>query len=467
MLRKILQIKILVSLMILLPGAVMAFDSRDYEVRIWNGFDVIGNFMAFDEGYNGGSSIAVGDLGDDGVAEVIIGAGQGTPPEVKIFRLDGSHVFTFYAYAPSYGQGINVAVCDTNGDGENEIVTGTQFGGGPHVRVFDSYGNDLSDGGWFAYNKFFRGGVNIACGDWDADGRDEIVTAAGPSGGPHIRVFDGLGNIETEFFAFPAEQLSGVSVAIGQLDDDPEEEIIASQFSSGDPLVRVFDEGEAGWYKASEWFPYMKDYQGGVSVAAGDFDEDGLEEVLTMTNGGGGPHVRLFDKYGLPKDEFFAYENDYRGGIRIALGDVNGGGEEIFTIPTARLVSGPIGQDKFIDIDITKQRLTAYEWGIPVKTFPVSSGTWKYPTPIGKTEVMSKILWHDYVWSYGQDHPDNYNLPDVKYNLRIFSHIYIHYAYWHNNFGYRMSHGCVNVNLENSEWIYNWAEVGTPVETHY
>jgi hypothetical protein len=360
-----------------------------------------------------------------------------------------------------------VAVCDLDGDGKKEVVTGTQFGGGPHIRVFDNYGNDLADGGWFAYNKFFRGGVNIACGDWDADGRDEIVTGAGPSGGPHVRVFDGLGNIETEFFAFAAEQLSGVSVAIGQLDGDPEEEIIASQFSSGDPLVRVFEKEGFGWYKSSEWQAYMTEYKGGVSVAAGDFDDDGLDEVVTMINGGGGPHVRFFDKYGHPKDEFFAYEDDYRGGIRIAMADVNGGGDEIFTIPTSRLVSGPVGQPKFIDVDVSKQRLTAYEWGIPVKVFPVSTGTWKFPTPIGKTEVRYKKLWVDYIWSYGPDHPDNYNLPNVKYNLNIFPHIYIHYAYWHNNFGYRMSHGCVNANFENAEWVYNWAEVGTAVETHY
>jgi len=448
-------------------SVVLAVDSRDYEVRVFNGFEIIGNFMAFDEGYNGGSSIAVADLGDDGVPEIIIGTGQGKPPEVKIFRQDGSLAFTFYAYAPSYGQGINVAACDITGDGKNEIITGTQFGGGPHVRIFDGNGNDLADGGWFAYNKFFRGGVNVACGDWDADGQNEIITAAGPSGGPHVRIFDRWGTIESEFFAFPAEQKSGVSVATGQLDDDPQEEIIVSQYSSGDPMVRVYKSTSGFWYKASEWYAYTEYYKGGVSVASGDFDNDGLDEVVTSVNGGGGPHVRFFNIRGEVEDEFFAYEGDYRGGVRIAMADVNGGAEDIFTVPTHRLVTGPIGQAKFIDIDITKQRLTAYEWGIPVKIFPVSTGLWRFPTPIGKTQVNFKELWKDYRWTYGPNHPDNYNLPGVKYNLNIFPHIFIHYAYWHNNFGYRMSHGCVNMRFNDVEWVYNWADVGTPVETHY
>jgi len=451
----------------LLSLPVLAVDSRDYEVRIYNGFDIIGNFMAFDTGYNGGASIDAGDLGTDGVPEVVVGSGQGKPPEVKIFQHDGTLVFTFFAYHPSYGQGINVAVCDLYGDGTNEIVTGTQFGGGPHVRVFDANGNDLVDGGWFAYNKFFRGGVNVACGDWDADGKDEIVTAAGPSGGPHVRIFDGYGTIEAEFFAFEGEYKSGVGVAMGQLDDDPAEEVIVSQYSSGDPMVRVFKNQDDYWYKHSEWLAYMQAYQGGVSVATGDFDGDGTDEVLTTVNGGGGPHVRLFNDKGKLKDEFFAYEGDYRGGVRVALADVNGGGEDIFAIPTHRLVSGPMGQEKFIDVDITKQRLTAYEWGIPVKVFPVSTGTWRFPTPIGKTQVGFKELWKDYRWSYGENHPDNYNLPGVKYNLQVFPHIYIHYAYWHNNFGYRMSHGCINMAYNDVEWVYNWADVGTAVETHY
>jgi lipoprotein-anchoring transpeptidase ErfK/SrfK len=77
---------------------------------------------------------------------------------------------------------------------------------------------------------------------------------------------------------------------------------------------------------------------------------------------------------------------------------------------------------------------------------------------------MAKLLWHDYVWSYGPNNPNNYNIPNVKYNLRFRNHYYIHSAYWHNNFGNRMSHGCVNAPYDGAEWAYNWAEVGTPVE---
>ena len=51
----------------------------------------------------------------------------------------------------------------------------------------------------------------------------------------------------------------------------------------------------------------------------------------------------------------------------------------------------------------------------------------------------------------------------IKWNLRFKPRYYIHTAYWHNNFGHRMSHGCINTREADAEWIYHWAEIGTPV----
>ena len=118
---------------------------------------------------------------------------------------------------------------------------------------------------------------------------------------------------------------------------------------------------------------------------------------------------------------------------------------------------------KFIRISLKEQRLRAYENGKLVNTFLISTGRGKYPTPKGDFSVLAKLPVVNYVWSYGKDHPDNYDLGNVPFNLRIMPHKYIHYAYWHNNFGHTMSHGCVNVNLKNIKWIYRWADEGVPV----
>jgi len=118
---------------------------------------------------------------------------------------------------------------------------------------------------------------------------------------------------------------------------------------------------------------------------------------------------------------------------------------------------------KVIVISTRYQRMFAYEDGKLVNTFLISSGLWRYPTPRGYFSVLKKRPIVNYVWSYGKNHPDNYDLGYVPYNLNFYGHFYIHYAYWHWNFGHRMSHGCVNVNLPNSKWIYRWADKGIPV----
>ncbi|MFA6160630.1 MAG: L,D-transpeptidase [Patescibacteria group bacterium] len=119
---------------------------------------------------------------------------------------------------------------------------------------------------------------------------------------------------------------------------------------------------------------------------------------------------------------------------------------------------------KSIKISLKEQRLYAFENGKLINTFLISSGVRAFSTPIGEFSVMEKVPVVDYVWSYGAGNPNNYDLGNVPYNLRIMPHKYIHYAYWHNNFGHVMSHGCVNVNLANIKWIYRWADQGIPVK---
>ncbi|MFA6100259.1 MAG: L,D-transpeptidase [Patescibacteria group bacterium] len=125
-----------------------------------------------------------------------------------------------------------------------------------------------------------------------------------------------------------------------------------------------------------------------------------------------------------------------------------------------------LGSGKFIDVSLSEQRIRAYENGKLVNTFLISTGNRRYPTPKGEFSVLAKLPVVRYQWSYGTDHPDNYDLGNVPYNLRVMPHKYIHYAYWHNNFGRVMSHGCINVNLANIKWVYRWADEGIPVSIH-
>jgi lipoprotein-anchoring transpeptidase ErfK/SrfK len=118
---------------------------------------------------------------------------------------------------------------------------------------------------------------------------------------------------------------------------------------------------------------------------------------------------------------------------------------------------------KYIYVDISEQRLRAYEYGRLARTFLVATGMAKYPTPTGEYSILDKPYKVNYRWTYGPGNPDNYDLGWVTWNLRIMPHKYIHYAPWRKVFGIRGSHGCVNVSKTDAQWIYGWADLGTPV----
>lgn len=203
------------------------------------------------------------------------------------------------------------------------IITGAGFGGGPHVRIFDSVGLPIS--GFFAYNKKFRGGVNVAAGDVDGDGKDEIVTGAGPGGGPHVRIFDLFGKPKGGFFAYNKKFRGGVSVAVGDIDGDGKDEIITGAGRGGEPEVKVFD---LSGNMRNSFLVYSPKFHGGVNVAVGDINGDGKDEIITGAGRGGGPHIRVFDGQGNFKFHFFAFNKNFLGGINVASGDVDGDGKD-------------------------------------------------------------------------------------------------------------------------------------------
>jgi lipoprotein-anchoring transpeptidase ErfK/SrfK len=120
--------------------------------------------------------------------------------------------------------------------------------------------------------------------------------------------------------------------------------------------------------------------------------------------------------------------------------------------------------ERWIDVNLTQQRLVAYEGDTPVFDTLVSSGTWNHPTVTGQFRVWLRFTSQT---MDGRRLGYNYYLENVPYVMYFYQDYALHGTFWHNNFGTPMSHGCVNLPTPAAEWIFNWSTIGTLVYVHY
>ncbi|MEE8392245.1 MAG: LysM peptidoglycan-binding domain-containing protein [Anaerolineae bacterium] len=115
---------------------------------------------------------------------------------------------------------------------------------------------------------------------------------------------------------------------------------------------------------------------------------------------------------------------------------------------------------RWIDVNLSTQRVTAYEGNTPVHSSLASTGLPATPTVTGQYRIYVKYV------STLMTGP-GYYLPNVPYTMYFYQGYGLHGTYWHSNFGHPMSHGCVNLPTPEAQWFFNWASVGTLVNVHY
>jgi lipoprotein-anchoring transpeptidase ErfK/SrfK len=118
-----------------------------------------------------------------------------------------------------------------------------------------------------------------------------------------------------------------------------------------------------------------------------------------------------------------------------------------------------VGGAAWIDINLFEQTLAAYVGGRMVYATLVSSGLPGWDTPVGLFQVWRKVESGKMSGAYNR--PDYYFLEDVPWALYFNQDVALHAAYWHNSFGYRHSHGCVNLAPADARWLFGWAPEGT------
>lgn len=288
-------------------------------VRVFtnSGSEVVATFDAYASTFTGGVRLTMGDVDGDGAEEIVVVAGPGGGPQVRVFDLEGNLKSQFYAFEQKLRSGLYVATGDTNGDGIEEIAVSTDEGGGGRVAIFDKWGERIED----AFRPYDASGssnspsVRVAMGDVDGDGEDELVVSRGVGYEPQIRVHEPDGTFIAEFLAYAQTYDKGVFVASGDLDGDGDDEIVTGTDNGGGPQVQIFD-GVGTWL--GTFFAYDSAFRGGVRLSVGNLSEWPGASIITAAGPGGGPHIRVYNGYADLIGTFFSDDENDRGGINSA-----------------------------------------------------------------------------------------------------------------------------------------------------
>lgn len=183
------------------------------------------NIYPYTASFGGSIKLAVGDLDDNGLQEIIVSPGSGYPAPIKIYSAYGSQLLSdWFPFGLNYKGGYSLAVgnVDARFSGA-ELVIGSGTGVEPQVRVYERWQGfqfRLATQ-WLAFEKSFRGGVDVAVGNTDGEGLDEVVVGAGPGKAPVVRVFSGSGKqVQPEFRAYKTFGQPGVEVEVADVNFD-------------------------------------------------------------------------------------------------------------------------------------------------------------------------------------------------------------------------------------------------------
>ncbi len=255
-------------------------------------------------GFNGEIRTAAADVNRDGIADLIVGTGPGSATQVRIY--DGVTQAVLFSVAPfeaSFTGGVYISAGDVTGDGIPDLAITPDEGGGPRVDIYSGAAGFPKLTSFFGIDDpNFRGGARTTIADMTGDGVADLIVVAGFGGGPRVAGFDG------------------------------------KSLSSGTPQ-KIF----------GDFFPFEQALRNGIFVTAGDINGDGFADLIAGGGPGGGPRVLAIDGKSLLSNQyvtlanFFGGDVNSRGGIRVAVKNLDGDTKADLVVGAGSRITGYLG----------------------------------------------------------------------------------------------------------------------------
>jgi len=272
-------------------------------------------------GIKSGTSLGAGDINGDDSEEIVVAGGLNQEPQIKIFDQQGKLLKQFLAFDKKFKGGVNLAIADINNDNRAEILTAPASGGGGQIKIFDFNGKTIRQ--ISVEGKNWVGGLSVAAGDIDGNGDLEIVVGYGAGKEPQVKIYNSNGKLVSSFLAYEKKFRGGVKVSVANLDgrkDHNRAEIIVAPGRGREPLIKIFTHRAV---LKKQFLAYNKNWQGGVNLVTGDLNNDGLGEIAVGAQPGAAPHVRVFSGTGILLESFYAWEEGFNGGVNLGIIEMN------------------------------------------------------------------------------------------------------------------------------------------------
>ncbi len=258
---------------------------------------------------------------------IAVGVERGGQPRVRTYTTTGQLLKDFVAFETTFRGGVSTAVADLGDDGSDEIVVAPGSGRRGEIRLFRQDGSSINS--FLPYGTAYRDGLNVAVADVNGDGPMEIIVAK-QKGSANVRVFGYRNGRFTQVYReFGAQVTTGVSLAAGDLNGDGKDEVITGPRGSEAATIRVFGLRSGSMRQLASRANALPS-RTGVSLAAGDLSNDGTQEILVGPRTNAAPTLRIFVLRGSSINQIRRDTNLFRaaerGGVRLSTVDANGDG---------------------------------------------------------------------------------------------------------------------------------------------